>query len=581
MLWSFIKVACFIVLIALLALGASWLTDSSGGIRIAAAGMEFTLGPLQAVIALLVLIVAIWLAIRVVGLLVAFFRFLAGDETALSRYFDRNRERKGFQALTEGLLAVASGEGKLAMAKARRAEKLLDRPALTNLLMAQAAETQGDTRTATEVYKRLLSDDRTRFVAVRGLMKQKLAEGDSETALRLAEKAFEMKPSHAEVQDTLLQLQTEAGQWAGARQTLAAKKRIGALPKDVHKRRDALLALQEAKGVLAEGSSIEAREAAITANRASPDLVPAAVIAANMYLGQERPRYATRVLKKAWEGQPHPDLAAAFAAIVPDEAPQDRLKRFETLFRANPAAEETALTRTELLIAAEEFPAARRSLGRLAETHPTARTLTLMAAIARGEGAPEEEVRGWLTRAVTASRGPQWICDNCQTVSADWAPVCPHCGGFDTLSWREAPDMPPLPNGAEMLPMIVGGPKPAQPVAAEPAPEVAAQDLSEVREVDPAPAAQVDQPQDGPSPLRDVTPPEPAEPVGPTEPTEPEAENAATPAAPVSEEPRGTVAEPAREMTFGKDVRKPQFVEDDPFAVPPAVRAMRGAEGEN
>ena len=35
-------------------------------------------------------------------------KFINGDETAISRYFDRNRERKGYQALSEGLMALAS-----------------------------------------------------------------------------------------------------------------------------------------------------------------------------------------------------------------------------------------------------------------------------------------------------------------------------------------------------------------------------------------------------------------------------------------------------------------------------------------
>jgi HemY protein len=459
MIWSFAKIVIFVALVALLTLGAAYLMETGGGIRLAVANREFTLGPVQAVVAAIVLLIAVWLVLKLLGLLLATFRFLNGDETAISRYFDRNRERKGFQALVEGMMAVASGEGKTALAKAAKAERYLGRPELTNLLTAQAAEVAGDTAKASEVYKRLLSDDRTRFVGVRGLMHQKIAEGDRETALKLAEKAFQMKPRHQEVQDTLLKLQSEAGDWAGARATLSAKARQGLLPRDVHKRRDALMALQEARGVT-EGS-IEAREAAIAANKASPDLIPAAVLAARGFIADGRPKYADRILKRAWDASPHPDLAAAFAEIAPDETPEARLKRFEGLLKLRPEHEEARLLRAELNLAAEDFPAARRALGDLAETHPTARALTIMAAVERGEGAEDAVVRGWLARAVTASRGPQWICDTCQTVHADWGPVCQGCGGFDTLSWREPKGgAGPLPTGTDMLPLIVGGPRP-------------------------------------------------------------------------------------------------------------------------
>ncbi len=457
MIWSFVKIVLFVAVVAGLTLGAGYLAETGSGVRISLANMEFNLGPVQMVIAVLLAVLVLWLLLKIVGLIVAVLRFINGDETALSRYFDRNRERKGFQALADGLMAIASGEGRVALSQAAKAEKYLGRPELTNLIAAQAAELAGDTKRATEVYKRLLADDRTRFVGVRGLMKQKLSEGDTETALKLAEKAFSLKPKHQDVQDTLLQLQAEKGDWKGARQVLGAKLKQGLLPRDVFKRRDAVLALQEAKEVFSDDAPIEAREAAIAANRLSPDLIPAAVLAARGYVQSGKAKYAARVLKKAWEAQPHPDLAAAFAEIAPDESPAARLKRFETLLSANPNHEESKLLRAELQIAAEDFPAARRALGDLAETHPTARSLTVMAAIARGEGADDAIVRGWLTRALTASRGPQWMCEKCHNVQADWAPTCDNCGGFDTLAWREPPNSAaPMPNGADMLPLIVG-----------------------------------------------------------------------------------------------------------------------------
>ena len=59
-----------------------------------------------------------------------------------------------------------------------------------------------------------------------------------------------------------------------------------------------------------------------------------------------------------------------------------------------------------------------------------------MAAIERGQGAPDDVVRGWLAKALGASRGPQWVCTKCNHVHAAWAPVCENCGAFDTLDWR-------------------------------------------------------------------------------------------------------------------------------------------------
>ncbi len=463
MLWSLIKVILFIAVIGALTLGAEYLLQTDGGVMITIGGVEYTFGVLEATIALVVLVIAVWVFLKLLGLLVATLKFINGDETAISRYFDRNRERKGFQALSDGMMALASGEGRTAMAKAAKAEKYLRRPELTNLITAQAAEISGDRKKAEEVYKRLLKDERTRFVGVRGIMKQKLADGETDTALKLAEKAFALKPKHVETQDTLLKLQAETSDWSGARKTLNAKLRHGSLPRDVHKRRDAVLALSEASDVLAEGQTIEARETAIEANRLSPDLIPAAVMAARAYIEQGKPRYATRLLKKAWDMRPHPDLAAAFAEIEPDEDANKRVKRFAALTKTKPDHPETRMLLAELNIAAEDFPAARRALGDLVETDPTARSIAIMAAVERGEGADDSVVRGWLTKALTASRGPQWICDNCHNIHSNWSPVCSNCSSFDMLTWREpTTGEAAVPASATMLPLIVDDPKEAE-----------------------------------------------------------------------------------------------------------------------
>lgn len=468
MLLALLKILFFFAVVLAIALGAQQLGEFGEPLRVSFNGQGFVLYPVQAVIALILVVACGWLLVQFLRLVLAFVRFLAGDKTAIDRYLDRKRERKGYQALAEGMLAVASGEGRLAQDKAAKAAKFLDQPHVTNVLAAQAAEAAGDARRAEEAYRDMLGDSRTRFVAVRGLMRQRLDQGDTATALRLAEKAYALKPLHTEMQDTLLSLQTRQHDWKGARSTLKDKRRQGALPQDVVMRRDAVLALQEAKEVLAEENSISAREAAISANRASPDLVPAAVLAARSYIAQKDGRSAARVLEKTWSVQPHPALAAAYAEIVPDEGPRDRLRRFEKLIARSPTNEESRLLQAELMLAAEDYPGARRALGNIAEKHPTVRSLSILAAVERGSGSDESLVRALLARALTASRGNQWVCDNCHNVMAEWSPVCDSCGAFDTLTWREPESDRKLAatmDNVTMLPLIVGPPPAPEPVA--------------------------------------------------------------------------------------------------------------------
>ncbi len=486
MLWTVLKIVLFLAVVAGLALGAEWLMDAGHGIRIAVANVEFNLGPVQAALAALAILVALWLLLKLAGFLVALLRFINGDDTAISRYFEASRKRRGLEALTEGFVALASGEGDRAVAKGKKAEKLLESRTLSNLLIAQGAQTKGNTLLAEEYYRRLLEEDRTRFVGAQGLLGQMLDKGNDEKARKLAEKALTLKPDHAPTQDALLRLQHKAGDWQGARRTLVETKRTGRMPGDVYRRRDAVLALQQAQALEAEGKTDTARDLALEAHGASPGLVPAAVMAARAQIARGNARAAAKIVKKAWKLQPHPELAQVFAEIEPGEAPAARVKRFEKLLTLVDH-DEAAMTRAELLIAAEDFPAARRAIGNLHETAPSQRVMTIMAAIERGEGSDDSVVRGWLARALTAPRGPRWVCDKCQHIHAQWAAICENCESFDTLSWHAPPDSSgPSATGTEMLPLIVGKAE-----KRPPPPEPADIEVEPLKEAKPTPEAEI------------------------------------------------------------------------------------------
>ena len=441
MITSLLRIIIFVALIAAITFGAGFMMDTGGKLLLQFGGYELELSPFQGMLSILLLFAAVWLLFWVAGIALAIFKFFNGDETAVSRYLHANRIERGYKALTEGMVAMAAGEGKTAVDKAAAAERYLERPDLTNLFSAQAAEAAGDTKRAEKYYKRLLTSEAGRFVGVQGLMKQKLTEGETEVALKLAEKAFAIKPNHDPTLNALFDLQTEKSAWEGAQKTIEAKVRAGHLPKDVGRRREAILMLENARALLDKGEIEKGKDIAIAANKLSPDLVPAAALAAEMHMLDTNRRAASNAIRKAWSQHPHPDLAAAFAEIQPDETSAARVKRFASLTKLNPSNVETKLLNEELALADEDFPSARRAVRELAEDDPTVRSLTLMAAIEKGEGADDKTVRAWLNKALAAPRGNQWICESCSNIHNTWQSRCSNCGSFDSLSWKAAPAM--------------------------------------------------------------------------------------------------------------------------------------------
>lgn len=455
MIWLVLRVVIFVGVVALVAATASLLVDTTGRVAITWGAYEYP--PLTLVEFTLLTVLAmgvLFLLYKLAGLLTAVLRFALGDETALTRYWARAKERRGLEALSRGMVALAEGDPKTAATHARKATRLLGSRELTELLHAQIAEALGDVTDAKRHYRALAKEPATAIVGVKGLLNQAVKRGETDRALKFAEHAFAIRPKDADVQQTLFDLQVKGGNWEGALRTLAALAKGKSLPKDVADRRQAVINLERSRAARAAGDDRLALEAATTAVKSAPGLSPAAVFAARLHIAQGDIGRAGRMLKDAWRHAPQPELAQAYAEISPNETPSDRRRRFRDLIGANPDHEETRFLRTELAIADADWREARKALGDLPSVKPTHRSLAMMAAIEKGEGGPEAVVRGYLARAVSAPRGAHWKCDRCGAAPGGWSAVCPSCGGFDTLAWRETAEAAEDVTGA-MLPLIL------------------------------------------------------------------------------------------------------------------------------
>lgn len=456
MIWLVLRVLLFALFLAVLAVGGAFLVDSPGRVAIAWRGIEYPpLTHLEFFAVVAVVMVGLVLLYKLMGLGIALVKFMLGDETALTRLWARSKEKRGLEALSRGMIALAEGETDAAELHARKAAKLLGDNPLAPLLTAQIAEARGDAEAARAQYRLLARDPRTAVVGVKGLLGQAVRRGELDKAMKLAEHALTLKPKDRGVQQGLFELQVRRRDWDGAHKTLEAMVKARTLPEDVVRRRLAVLDYEAARATLQAGDRTEALALAEDAVAEAPTFAPAAALAARLLAEEGQARKAQRVLRDAWSEAPHPDLAEVWAGFEPGETPAARRRRFRELVSANPDHAESRLLDAELALAEEDIPGARRAMGDLAERSPTHRSLALMAAIEKAAGSPESLVRGYLARAVSAPRGAHWHCDRCGAAPGGWSAVCPACGGFDTLAWGEPQGVqPPAGMDAALLPLL-------------------------------------------------------------------------------------------------------------------------------
>jgi HemY protein len=80
-----------------------------------------------------------------------------------------------------------------------------------------------------------------------------------------------------------------------------------------------------------------------------------------------------------------------------------------------------------------------------------------MAVTERGKGGDDETIRNLLNLAITAKRGPQWICETCNTANTDWEPICANCSAMDSLEWKVPPqEATNFTVSDDLLPFLAG-----------------------------------------------------------------------------------------------------------------------------
>ena len=170
----------------------------------------------------------------------------------------RAGERRGYRELTQGLAAVAAGDGAEAQKHARKAEQLLAEPPLTLLLSAQAAQLAGDRDGAKRAFNAMLEDEQMAFLGLRGLIGQALREGDQSQALAYAERAFKLKPQTPWVVHSLFDMQAQIGQWKAAQETLDTGLRRKVVTADKGRTLKALLLVERSRAAERDGNAADA-----------------------------------------------------------------------------------------------------------------------------------------------------------------------------------------------------------------------------------------------------------------------------------------------------------------------------------
>ncbi len=331
----------------------------------------------------------------------------------------RRRGEQGLAAIEQALLAVESGDGAAALRKAKKAADLLDRPVLTSLISAKAAEISGAHDDAHSHYSSLKDNPETQVAGLHGLARLSKNRGDHAASIEMAKAAFENPKAPAWAFEHLYTAQTALFDWAGALETLATAEKRKLLDKDEIRRRRAVLLAARADGLDNDGQSEDALDLAKRAADLSPGFAPGVALAARLLLKAGQVKKAAHVIEKAWARAPHPALALAYRDLWQDEAPKTKAKKIKHLIKTNANHHESAILAAEQALVENDGVAALSALDKLIhDKEPSARVCAL-AAQAEGMLGNAVDAGAWQHRAASAP------------IEADWSDLDPDGAAFN------------------------------------------------------------------------------------------------------------------------------------------------------
>jgi HemY protein len=425
------RVLFFFIILLILALGDAWLVDQPGQITLTWQGYRIETS----------FLVGLGVLLAVATALVMTWNILRYSYRLPPAMSDANRVRrreKGYAALSRGIIAVGTGDARLAGKAAAEVQRLLPDEPLALLLTAEAAQLSGDHRAVELAFKEMTRSGPTRLLGLRGLHAHAHRRGEIELARSFARAAHDIAalPWSAAA---VLGGHVAAKDWQNALAVLENSGNV--IDRITRDRQRAVLttAIALDKEQTAPDDALRLARSAI---KRAPDLEPAVALAARLLIRKGGARKAAKIIETAWRLVPHPELARLYLNLRPGDSDADRLARARVLAKLSPSNPESRMALASAAITACDYKSARDAMLPMIEgdERPTARMCLLMAEIEEAEHGETGYAREWLARASRAPRDACWIAGG--VMSEQWLPASPVTGKLDAFVWQRPDERP-------------------------------------------------------------------------------------------------------------------------------------------
>lgn len=425
-IWFFVQMATIIGI-------ALWLGTQAGSVEISFMGYDISLQIGVFFLGLVALILLFILTLKII-------RSVFSMPTQIAKYRAGSKQKRGYRALTRGLVAVAAGDAKRATQYATQAKSLLDNiNGLPVLLEAQAARLRGEEGLAQNHFEKLMLDKDAGFLGVRGLLKSALDKGDYKRALDCALQAQKIYPKQPWVIKSVYALQVKNHLWSDVIDTGKKAIKYNALSQEKVRQDQAAIHLMRGDYALSQGNDKKALKEFEQAYKLNPFFTPVITRLGRFYLGRKQNRNAVKIIKKAWAQKPHPELVSLWDSLAPASNGKNNdkiMQWYQDLIDLKPDSVEGHLAAARAAMDLAYWGQARAYLMVAEKIYPSARLFRLQAIVEQNSTHNEDTIHKFMEKASDALPDKAWVCKDTGMIYEEWSAIAMPHESFNSIEWR-------------------------------------------------------------------------------------------------------------------------------------------------
>ncbi len=423
-----IQIIRLILIGALVALVVSWFNQQTGESQIQWLGYEIQISTSLLVGFVIAFAIFVMLFDRL-------WRLIRNWPKMMAHGWQYRRRTNGERALGLGLVALAAGDSRSAQKQARKAEKLLGRGLLPDLLAAQAAHLAGDKNAARRYFAQLSKHKDTAYYGLIGIMNLQFQNNDPEKSRAAAQKALEIQPDSAVALTHIFWREVEEKNWHNAVNILGRLiPQLANLPEQKHlfRSREIGLCYLLAREVSEVRDKTNWLERALKLDQSH---IAVRVALARLYQKSESTKQMIKIIERGFILKPHQD----YIDLLRD-AFSDNIGKFIAHLTKLARQSEQKIDANRLVIAAsldeDILPPATSLLSEIPQDQMTNEDYLLAAELAEKQIDPVG-AKTALQDAARAPRGKTWRCSTCSTLTAQYEPICPKCHDVGMIDWTD------------------------------------------------------------------------------------------------------------------------------------------------